>query len=717
MNTATNKKRKVLRIALIVWLCVSIALCLLSFAHFYKALNISLRDERAIYVNEITGQLTRSITAKREWLISRIGSSASSLNQSGVASFAQARRLFANKSKENYTVLLADAGGSTYTLDGKTAQIRNFDILSATLNNKGAQYHFDKSADGVDYWVFSCAVEPRVVDGVAIVAIYEIYDVEQFHDDLYLGLFGDNGYTYIVDLDGGVQLGPKIDVDFIGYNLISSLRNAGIDSAVADKIESDIRQKQGDSLFAGFNGTDWAVQYEPLTDSGEMAVVIAPIATTSRETTDALQYTLLSIVGVVCGLALLIIVIIIIYASLAKERNRQMYDLELKNRVASTKNNFLAKMSHDIRTPLNAIIGMNYIANQQVADDAPVKDCFRQIDVSAKYLLGILNDILDMSKIESGKMELRNEAFDAKEVLDAVEAISRKQALEKNVGFTLAFDKSLSRYYIGDKQRLAQILMNLTNNAVKYTPCGGSIDVGLTLLDRNDAMDTIRLLVRDNGVGIAPEYMENLFVPFTQDLTNAVNPMGGSGLGLSIVKSFVDMMGGTIAVQSEKGEGSVFTVELTLERALRDDVVHEATEATFDERALTGKRVLLVEDNEINQIVATKIISGFHLKVETAENGVKALETFLASKENYYDIIITDIQMPEMDGYELADRIRALKRPDARAIPILAMSANAFDDDIQKSLEHGMNAHLKKPVEVPELKSALCKYLGGGDHA
>ena len=706
---------KLWQAVLYVCICAAIAACFTGFIKHYRELNERLRDERALYVNEITGLLTRSITVKREGLMSRIGNSASSLEQSDVTSFGEARKLFAYKTDENYTVLLADNIGSTYTLDGKTAQIRNLDILSDTLASNRAQYHFDKSSDGEDYWVFSSAITPRMIDGIRIVAIYEIYDVEQFHDDLHLGLFGNDGYTYLVDLNGGVQLGPIIDVEFIGYNLISSMRKAGIDSSLADQIEEDIKQKKENSLFADFNGTNWAVQYEPLADSDEMAVVIAPIASTSKEATIAMRNTLLSVTGVIAGLALLVIVIIAINASLSKERNRQMYELELKNRVASTKNNFLAKMSHDIRTPLNAIIGMNYIATTQVEETAPVTEYLKQIDSSAKYLLGILNDILDMSKIESGKMELRNELFDGRACIDTIIAITRKQALEKDINFNVQIDDNLSAAYIGDKQRLAQILMNLANNAVKYTPREGRIDIVFALEERNESKDKIRLTISDTGIGMTEEFMKNLFVPFMQDASAGTYSTGGSGLGLSIVKSFLDMMGGDISVTSQKGEGSVFVVMTELERGNISDLVADQVLQSMDDSVLKNKRVLLVEDNEINLIIATNIITRFGLLVETAIDGVTALRKYTDSETNYYDIIITDIQMPEMNGYEFAEAVRKLERPDAHTIPILAMSANAFDDDIRQSLSHGMNAHLKKPVEVEELKLALFKYLGGDE--
>lgn len=468
-------------------------------------------------------------------------------------------------------------------------------------------------------------------------------------------------------------------------------------------------------MFAHFNGTDWAVQYAPLDDSDEMAVVIAPIAETSHETTFALRNTLFAVTGIVVGLAMLVVFVLVLNVNAAKERERQLNELELKNRVASTKNDFLAKMSHDIRTPLNAVIGLNYIAITQLDEDAPVLGYLRQLDTSAKYLLDIINDILDMSKIESGKMELRNDAFQIREIVDAVETISRKQAIEKGVDFDITIDDRLSPSYIGDRQRLTQVLMNLTNNAVKFTPRGGCIHMDFKLKQHVGSKDRLHLIVSDTGIGMSEEFMKNLFIPFAQDRSNADQAAGGTGLGLSIVKSFVDLMGGTISASSTKGKGTTFDIILDLERSNAAEAPTPASEATVDESVLKGKHMLLVEDIEINLVVATNIISRFGLAVDTAMNGAAALEKFKDSQIGYYDIIITDIQMPEMNGYEFADAVRSLARPDAREVPILAMSANAFDDDVRASLQHGMNGHLKKPVEVAALKAALLKYLGGVD--
>lgn len=635
MNKISRGKKTLWKIASGIMIFLLIAVCVFGFMRYYRILNDSLQDERALYVDELTAQLTRSITTKREWLISRVGSSASAFNQSDAKSFSDAERLFAYKKSENYTVLLVSDDGTSYTLDGRTAQIRNHSILTSTLEHDVAQFCFEKSSNGVDYWVFSSAVTPKTLDGISIAAIYEIYDVDQFHDDLMLSVFGESGYTYIIDLNGGVQLGPRKSADFIGYNLIRSLEKAGIDDASADKIASDVKEKKAGRLFAGFNGTDWAVQYAPLADSDEMAVVFAPIAETSGETTRALRYTLACIAGLVFGLALLVLSIVISNARATKERNRQMYELEMKNRVAATKNDFLAKMSHDIRTPLNAIIGMNYIAKTQIDNPEEASDCLRQIDISAKYLLGILNDILDMSKIESGKMELRSEVFAAQELVDTIAGISQNQARDKGVDYRIHVDERLSDAYIGDKQRLAQILMNLTNNAVKFTDRGGRIDVEFSVAERTENRDRLHIIVSDTGIGMTDEFMQNLFDPFAQDTSAGSYSSGGSGLGLSIVKSFVDMMGGTINVTSKKNEGSSFDVAIELERASTSELAVKHSFSEADDSVLEGKRVLLVEDNDINLIIATKIIEQFRVVVEPTKDGLAALDKFRNSDAHF----------------------------------------------------------------------------------
>lgn len=510
--------------------------------------------------------------------------------------------------------------------------------------------------------------------------------------------------------------------------------------------------------------------------------------------------------------------------------------LYLAEQANSAKTDFLSRMSHDIRTPLNAIIGMTVIAGAHIHEPEKLQDCLMKIDSSSRYLLSLINDILDLSRIESGKMSIAMEPFDFREMIKGISRIIGTQAAEKNQQFSVTSGDALERMYIGDELRLRQILMNLLNNAHKYTQEGGSISLDISGKAETLERTAVTFTVRDNGMGITPEFLEKIFDAFSQDIN--ANGSTGSGLGLAITQNLVHMMNGSITVQSEPGKGSCFTVEVPLRRVqqhadrikapssdLRILVVddesvileevsvllgdmglqavlasdgyealerlkeHKAAATPFDvvivdwkmpemdgvetvrrmreiagndlmmvvmsaydwseiekeartagidlflskpinesnlravlagaggqeepeeEAVFDGECILLAEDNELNQEIACAILEMKNLVVDVACNGKEAVEKFAAAKPGQYAMILMDIQMPEMNGYEAARKIRALDSQEARTIPIYAMTANAFSSDVAEALASGMNGHIAKPLELDKLESILLKEL------
>ena len=517
----------------------------------------------------------------------------------------------------------------------------------------------------------------------------------------------------------------------------------------------------------------------------------------------------------------------------------------------AAKSDFLSRMSHEIRTPMNAIIGMSTIASQSIGNDDLVADCISKIGISSRFLLSLINDILDMSRIESGKMLLKNERIPTEEFLNGINSICFTQAAAKGVDYECVVDPVMDDYYIGDAMKLQQVLINILSNAVKFTGEGGKVTFSASQRKRTKNDAVLRFVVNDTGVGMSEEFLPHIFEPFSQESTGTTALYGGTGLGLAISKNVVDMMDGNITVRSIKGIGTEFTVEVKLgiteEEKLRhhrkkqqpnfsnlktlvvdDDVaVCESAVVTLHEmgvtaewvdsgskaidlvkklsdkdgyydlilidwkmpemdgietarrirgivgpevtiiimtaydwvsiehdaklagvnllmskpmfksslisaftRALgekdepkeqqetqaydfTGKRILLVEDNMINTEVAAMLLKNRNFEVETAENGLRALEIFSKSEEGYYDAILMDIRMPLMDGLTAAVNIRHLSNADARSVPIIAMTANAFDDDIEKSKAAGMNAHLAKPIDPERLYQTLYDFIFG----
>ncbi len=503
------------------------------------------------------------------------------------------------------------------------------------------------------------------------------------------------------------------------------------------------------------------------------------------------------------------------------------------------KSRFLSSMSHDIRTPMNAIVGMTAIALSHIDEKARVQDCLGKIQTASAHLMSLVNDVLDMSRIDSGRMTLSQEDFSLADLLHDAAVLLRPQAAQKEQSLTFRLDGIQEENLIGDPLRLRQILVNIIGNAVKYTPAGGAIQVELSQRPAGEGSVWLDFSCRDNGIGMSQDFLDRIFIPFERMRSSSVNKIEGTGLGMSIVKKLVDSMGGQISVESREGEGSCFTVALPLpispkgrrgpalpagqsilvaesrddraaqmEAYLRDggleplrlasglEAVTRLTEAQYEgqmpcalllgqeltdmspldlaahvrqlagpafpillvseddwarveyratragvsafvpcplfrsrlldtlsaltagssergsapggsEEDYSGRRVLLVEDNELNQEIAMELLSMTGVQVEVAGDGAQALEKFKQSPEGYYDIIFMDVQMPVMDGYEATRRIRTLPRTDAGRVWIVAMTANAFMEDVRQARQAGMNEHISKPVDVNHLLEIL----------
>ena len=373
------------------------------------------------------------------------------------------------------------------------------------------------------------------------------------------------------------------------------------------------------------------------------------------------------------------------------------------------KREFLFNMSHDIRTPMNAIIGFTALAQTHIDDRGQVEDYLKKISVSSQHLLSLINDVLDMSRIESGKVTLEAKPVHLPELVRELRDIVQAVVSEKDLSLTLDTVGVKNEDVIADPLRLEQILINVLANAVKFTPDGGQISLWIVQKDTAPAGDAdFEFHIKDNGIGMSEEFQKHIFEQFARERTSTVSKIQGTGLGMAITKSLVDMMGGRITVKSEQGKGSEFTI------SLRFPIGEAKTEQTLPAAkasAFTGKKLLVVEDNELNLEIASTLLKEAGFEVDTAENGKIAVEKVEAASADRYDLILTDIQMPEMDGYEATRRIRAL--PDAKkaALPIVAMTANAFEDDRKNALHAGMNGHIAKPLDIQKLFQVLSELL------
>ncbi|MDR3288194.1 MAG: response regulator [Peptococcaceae bacterium] len=502
------------------------------------------------------------------------------------------------------------------------------------------------------------------------------------------------GLTFMLDLELRFVLGSEKVVALLGY--------------------SDMREMVGlsfDVLFAGTMPTDWIAaareRYLGVIAAGEPKSYEEKITLLSGGET-VFQVTI-ALAAEKDRVSRGVVVVMNDVSELSRAK-------EAAETASASKGAFLANMSHEMRTPMNAIIGMTAIAKK--ADGMKKKDdCLQKIDDASIHLLGVINDILDMSKIEANKLELLPDRFNFEKMLQKAEGVVNFRVNEKQQDFSIHIDERIPMVLIGDEQHLLQVITNLLSNAVKFTPEGGSIRLEARLLEEEESICTIQVEVTDTGIGISAEQQSRLFSSFEQADSSTTRRFGGTGLGLAISKRIIEMMNGRIWIESELGHGSTFAFTIQAERvnACLNDVCLLGTEDPLSEavKDFSGYCVLLAEDVEINREIVLALLEPTRLTIDCAENGRQALRMFAGTPERY-DIIFMDVQMPEMDGYEVTRRIRLLDTDWARQVPILAMTANVFREDIEKCLEVGMNDHLGKPLDFTEILAKLDRYLAVG---
>ena len=391
-------------------------------------------------------------------------------------------------------------------------------------------------------------------------------------------------------------------------------------------------------------------------------------------------------------------------------QNKSLTELkELAEAASSAKSTFLANMSHEMRTPMNAIIGMANIAKQSDAISQK-NECIGKIEDASIHLLGVINDILDMAKIEAGKFDLSPSEFDFKKMIESASGFISHSVNQKEQHFSITIDEEIPRILIGDRQRLSQAVINLLSNAVKFTAVRGSIALRASLSGKESGVCTVKIEVEDSGIGISEVDMEKLFKPFGQTDSDISRRYGGAGLGLVISGKIINMMGGEISVKSEPGKGSLFSFTVVLKIAAEQTIESDLPKTVMKEGCFAGRRVLFAEDIEVNREIIITLMEPTALTFDCAENGHDAFEMFLKAPESY-DAILMDIQMPVMNGYDATKMIRELDIPKAKEIPIIAMTANAFQEDIDRCLASGINDHIAKPIDIDEVTDKLTRYF------
>lgn len=497
-------------------------------------------------------------------------------------------------------------------------------------------------------------------------------------------------------------------------NHLTSLKDKYYQSCLDEQISywDDLKDQIQKVRLKGYAKTDIISVSEHYFELADTTVAAAEVY--SEHIASMVSFAEYGMIVVILMLVILSISLSLLSAKLTRENEQYMQnEKEIKEQLKianKSKSEFLSRMSHDIRTPMNAIVGMTEIAKMNADDRNCLEDCIEKIRRESMHLQTLINDVLDISQIESGKLSLNLEDASLGDIVESIDITVRTLVGERKLNYKYIEKDIFYPYMRMDTLRITQIYMNLVSNAIKYTPDGG--DICLEVWQENcEKPGYVNLMARvsDNGIGIAKEFMKNMYSEFSRGTDTRINKIQGSGLGLAIVKNLTDLMDGTIEVESEVGKGTSFTIKLPIEIAESEKT--EEKQQRVDTIRLDGRRILLAEDNDMNYVIANKILASFGIQVDRAENGSAAVDMFNAAEEGQYDLILMDMQMPIMNGIEATRAIRKLDRKDAGAIPIIAMTANAFAEDRAACLEAGMNEHIAKPIDVEKMMDVICSVI------
>lgn len=556
--------------------------------------------------------------------------------------------------------------------------------------------------------VFNMFVQGRLADGNLAYLVKE-YRTREIANQFTLSFYDQTGFSYLVDQRGNIMVRSEHrNSNKTVYNLFDMVAGPENDPQVLAQFEQSIQQlKTGWARFS-YNGTGLVFCYEPLQlDAGWLLVSVVPERMISAQTNSILQKTLI-FSGLL--LALMLLIVAVFYAIKMHENtlhtNELQQALNEADRANKAKGRFLMDMSHDIRTPLNAIIGMTAVARQNVNNPDKMQDCLRKIEISGLQLISMVSDVLDMSQIEQGTLVLRQEPCNLDKLFAETLELMQPKAQEAGLQLEAEPLQLANPQGVGDALRIRQVLLNIIDNAVKYTPAGGRVHLTLTQPEPpQDDQVIYHFCCQDTGIGMDEDFQQRMFMPFERARNTTDSKIAGTGVGLPISKSLLEVMGGHIEVDSQPGCGT--TIQLAFPLLLAQDEAAPAEMATY-----ADKRVLLVEDNELNMEIMEELLGLFEVQIAKAEDGQQAVDLVQANPGGYFDLVLMDIQMPVLDGYQATQQIRALPHADAQTLPIYAVSANALAEDVQNSLASGMNGHIAKPVDLDELEKVLRKCFG-----
>ena len=747
------QKAKSYRNLILVCCMAGVAMLLAFFFLYHIYIQDIIYEERLNQMEEVTHQMFQNLEDVIDSHWGRVTEECNYLKAANVQTTDELCRQMKKKyelsayADHKITLMAVDSEGRYYTQDGYIGLFRDLDYFED--NPDQISFVFDSMTDNQSEMVFlkrlSEPIELQNGEEKTTISYFGIaQNMEQLNPYFSCDAYNGNNSVYVLD-DNGFKLFNSNQVELIkGHNVFSVLQNMKyLHNSSFDKTKAELEKKGCSYSNAILDGTEYFYALKRLENAEWTLIFLVPAEYVATNTLRLVNFVMVFIVifTVIAAVCVMLGISFVMRRNqqeairVERENNARLETVNTELRQAKqaaeeafqvaqeanrSKSSFLANMSHDIRTPMNAITGITSLLEYDAENEEKVREYAKKIDVSAQHLLGIINDVLDMSKIEAGKTVFKYSDFSILELMQEIQMMFRPQAEGKHQMMVMNHDNIEHEWVNGDKVHMMQIFSNLLSNAVKYTQEGGKIQFLVEEYEtKSRAYAKYRFVVSDNGMGMSADFKDTIFDAFTRAESSLTNKIQGTGLGMAITRNLVEAMGGTIDVESELGQGSCFEVFMDLKIAEDRSVALAAQEETDeqDDNILQGMRFLCAEDNELNAEILTELLKIEGAECTICENGEEILKAFEQSAPGDYDMILMDVQMPVMNGYEATKAIRRSSHKLAKTIPIIAMTANAFSEDIQHSLAAGMNAHVSKPVEMKVLEKTIRSIKsGGGGH-
>ena len=729
---------------LILGCCMTGIVMFLAFFFLYQIyIQDIIYEERLNQMEEVTRQMFQNLEDVIDAHWDRVTEECNYLENAGVQTTEELCEYMKKKyglsvyAEQRITLLAVDSEGGYYTESGNRGIFRELDYFEDSPEK--ISFVFNSLTDNQSEMVFLKRLSEPIYlqndDKETVIRYLGIaQDMEQLNPYFNCDAYKRNNSVYVLD-NNGFKMFNSNRVELIkGHNVFSVLKNMKyLHNSSFDKTEAELEEKGYSYSNAVLDGTEYFYGLKRMENAEWTLIFLVPAKYVATNTLKLVNFVMIFIVifTVIVSACVILVISFVMHRNqqeairVERENNAKLETVNTELRQAKlaaeeafhvaqeanrSKSSFLANMSHDIRTPMNAIVGITSLIEHECDDGEKVKEYAKKIELSSQHLLGIINDVLDMSKIETGKTTLKYADFSISELLQEMNTVFHPQANEKHQTFVITGEDIQHDWVKGDRVHLMQIFTNLLSNAVKYTQAGGIIQFIVEECQTNSSVYAkFHFMVKDNGMGMSPDFKDKIFDAFTREESSLTNKIQGTGLGMAITRNLVEVMGGTIDVESVKGQGSCFEVLLDLKIAEQRVAAptQKIQENMQDISVLKGMRFLCAEDNELNAEILTELLKIEGAECTICENGEEILKAFEQSAPGDYDMILMDVQMPVMNGYEATKAIRRSSHELAKTIPIIAMTANAFSEDIQHSLAAGMNAHISKPVAMRILEKTV----------